>query len=136
SPRTDVVLTPVEFYIRGPRRKPTEPALWAVRARLLQWATDTQGTENSWYSRACRLLFIDRKQAASPAPQILLPGTFVARCRILTARITINGLTFGLAAPRDAPVDVDLLLWAEDGDWSSIFGQNDDSTPVNAQFAK
>jgi hypothetical protein len=32
APRTDVVLTPVEFFIRGPRRKPTEPALWAVRA--------------------------------------------------------------------------------------------------------
>jgi hypothetical protein len=136
APRTDVVLTPVEFFIRGPRRTPAEPALWAVRARLLQWATDTRGIEDSWYSRAGRLVFIDRKPAASPAPQILLPGTFVARCRILTARININGLSFDLAGPTEAPVDVDLLLWAEDGDWSSIFGQNDDSAPVNAQFAK
>ena len=134
SPRTDVVQTPVEFFILGPRRSPDEPAIWAVRARLLQWATDAHGVEDPWYSRACRQLFVDRRRPASPAPQALLPGMLVARCRILTARISINGLAFDYAGPANGPVDVDLLLHADDADWSNI--QLDDSDAASRAFSK
>jgi hypothetical protein len=118
-PRTDAVTTPVDFYVLGPRRDSDEPALWAVLVRLLQWATATQGTEDPWWSRALRQFYIDRNPPAGQT--VLLPGMMIGRCRVLTARITINGLSFDYEAPFDSPIDVDLLLQAEDSDWGQGF---------------
>jgi hypothetical protein len=118
GPRTDVIETPVELVIRGPARSADEHAIWAVLARVLQWVTDTHGTELPWFSRALRQIYVDRNLPARPAPQALLPGMLLARCRILTARIRVNGVAFEYAGPTDDPVDVDLLLEADDADWA------------------
>src|SRR4051794_36114083 len=95
DPSVPVLLeTPVDFFILGPRRGPANLALWAVNARLLQWVTATHAVEGRWLSRAVRELYVDRSPAAGFAAPTLLPGTIVAFCRIRTARITINGLSF------------------------------------------
>ena len=118
--RTDAIESAVDFYILGPRRKQDEPALWAVLARLLQWTTNPHGIEAPWYSRAIRQLYVDRTRPANPLPQYLLPGMLIARCRILTARISVHGHPFDYAAPSDKHIDVDLLLTCDDTCWRAL----------------
>jgi hypothetical protein len=117
APRGDVEPTPVDFYILGPRRGPTNTALWAVVARILAWATKTHETEPGWLSRGLRTLYTSAVPAPSLPSLTLFPGTLVARCRILTARITINGLSFDYQAPDATPVDTTLLLQTDNDDW-------------------
>ena len=116
--------TPLDFFILGPRRGPTNVALWAVNARLLQYVTDSQSVETPWLSRAVRELFIGRRPAAGFGVPTLLPGTMIAVCRIRTARITINGVQFDFLAPSGTPVDMALLLQAEDPDWTQAASGN------------
>jgi hypothetical protein len=120
--RPDVVETPFDLFVLGPRPNATDPALWAAHVRILQWVTDPQGCEDRWFSRALRELYVDRVPPASPAPQALLGVTLVARCRLLTVRVTVNGVRSDYLGPVTNPVDVDLLLQADDSDWSATSG--------------
>ena len=108
----------------GLLRWPSELAIWAVRGRVLQWITDCVGTQLSLLSRSIRELYIDRNLPKSGMPQALLAGLMVARCRIVSARICVNGVSYDFAGPAKDPVDVPLLLQADDADWSAAMSFN------------
>ena len=94
-----------------------EPALWAVRANLVQWKTANAGPGGAWFSRAARNLFVDRQATPIPpdAPTIL-PGTIAVRCRILSTRLTILGTRYDFRAEKRA-LEAELLIQAAPDDW-------------------
>src|SRR5437588_9162204 len=97
-----------------------EPALWAVRANLVQWKTANAGPGGAWFSRAARNLFVDRQATPIPpdAPTIL-PGTIAVRCRILSTRLTILGTRYDFRAEKRA-LEAELLIQAAPDDWVQV----------------
>jgi hypothetical protein len=116
TPRPDALETTIDFFVLGPRRRNTDLALWAVRVRLLAWMTNSNVNEVA--SRGIRDIYTDIAGAPGFPNGTLLPGTMVARCRVLTARININGISFDYQAPSGTQVDVLLLLQAENSNWT------------------
>ncbi len=123
-PRSDVLTSGFMFYILGPRRGLPNRALWATYAELLSWTTITSTTEPRWISRAMRSLYVGETPASQLVPPALVPGTVVARVRIYTARIFINGLQYDYQVASGAPVDVTLALQSENADWIRIATPN------------
>jgi hypothetical protein len=126
-PRGDVLdCFPVEFKVNGPRRAPGLPPLWVADVVLRMWTTHTQRLETGWYSRGLRSLYVSAEPVTGvpglPRPT-LLPGTAIARCRILSVVVTVNDQPFTFVAPDGA--DATLLLQAENGDWTGeVLGTN------------
>lgn len=123
-PRSDVQTSGFVFYILGPRRGLPNRALWATYAELLSWTTITSNTEPQWISRAMRSIYVGETPASQLIPPALTPGTVVARVRIHTARILINGVQYDYQVASGPPVDVTLALQSENADWIRLATPN------------
>ena len=115
--------TAVRFNIFGPRRGAINEPIWSAVAELVQWTTHTVSPEPTWFSRSARNLFVDRQPTdpgtLTPLGPALLPGTMIARCRILSATVTVSGIRSSYQAvnPDTNPVEAELLLQASVDDW-------------------